>query len=301
MAALLSQTAWAGSSGGQSAPLSRYCAGTQPLSVGGAVVSLATDPATILVNPSGAAYSRDGNFVANYTMLPMDRSIGFLGYSRQMDQFAGFSLSWVHSGVDGVKAYDADGNRAGDLDNSENLIAASFARRINWVSLGVSAKWYRIALDEESASAWAFDFGVTATPLVGLRIGAAVRDLIGTLDWNEGQTSTTYPNKTDVPMTLAVGTSYLYFPLRTTFAVDYERTEGEGQYLHGGASVHVTDQFRLRAGYRWLPIGSAAHEGGLTAGASFAIEVGASRLFVDYSILNDVFGMVHSIGLRYSV
>ena len=288
-------------SGGQAAALTRFCAGAQPMSMGGAVVSLAHDPATILYNPSGAAYTQTGSITTSYSLLPMGRRNGLIGYGRQLDQYAGFSVAWTHSTVNGVTSYDSDGNAVGELDNSENLIAVSFARKINWFALGVSAKWYRLLLNEQSITGWAFDLGATAAPTPEFRVGFAVRDLIGTFDWNEGQTSTSYDNKDEVPVSISLGASYLAVPLRTTFAANYEHVANEGQYVHFGASVFVVDQLVLRAGYRWLPIGSASHDGGMTAGVSFSTGVGPSRLYIDYSILDDLFGMVHSIGLRYSI
>ena len=297
----LAGTAAAESFGGQAAPLSRYAGDARSLSMGNAVVSLANDPGTILVNPTGAAYSEKGVAAGNVLVLPMDRRIYTIGYAKQLDRVAGISVNWVHGSVDNVKGYDSSGDPVGDLSNSENMLVMTFARKIQRFSLGVSAKYYRMELSSIVTSGWGFDLGASTIVTPSIRLGAAARNLLGNVRWDTDTSTGQLQTEETVPRTFVVGGSYMLPSATMAFAVDYERIRDEGQYINLGFSWHGFDALFLRAGYRWLPLDSGSHDGQFTAGASVNINPGSGRLSFDYAVLDDPFGLVHTVGLRYAL
>jgi len=284
--------------GGHAGALSRVGFGARTLGFGGAVVSLAHDPASILVNPAGAAYSGGGIIVGSHTFMSLDRSINVLGFARRIDPHAGFSFAWVNSGVGAVPGYDADGNPTGTLDNTENAIALTFGNRLGWLAAGVSAKWFQYRLDSRTSSGWTFDLGLLATPYPGLSFGASVRDLVGSLIWSTDVANGTLRTEDGFPLVVTAGASYRVDPLRTTVASDFESVEGEGEYLHFGASWQPADWLRLRAGYRWLNIGKGAHQATPTAGLSVVTGFGDGFVSFDYAVLGEPLGLVHSLGVE---
>ncbi len=298
---LLAAHAHAASYGGQAAPLFRYALGARSLSMGGAVASLASDAGTALVNPTGAAYSEDGVAGINALTLPMDRRIYTLGFAKQLDRVAGVSINWVHGRVDDLQGYDSDGNATGSLAYSENVLALSFARRIKQFALGVSAKYYRLETGDEVTSGWGFDFGGSAIVTPSLRLGASARNLIGDVQWNTDTASGQLQTDETVPRTLTAGASWMLPFAPLTAAADYEHVRHEGQYANIGLSWHGIEQLFLRAGYRWLPLGSGSHDGSFTAGASLNLEPSRGRLSFDYAIVDDPFGLVHTVGVRYAL
>lgn len=287
-----------GGYGGRAGALYRFGLGTRPLGFGGAVVSLAHDPATILVNPAGAAFSGSGALVGSHTRMALDRSINVLGYARQIDANAGVGFAWVNAGVDDVPAFDGDGNRGGMLDNGENTIVLTFANRFGWVAGGVSAKWYRYRLADRTTSGWTLDIGFITTPFYGLRLGAAMRDPVGALIWSTEREEGQFRTEDAFPRTITAGASYHLALIRTTFAADYENVAGEGNYLHVGASWEALDRLRLRAGYRWIELTDSAHEPTFTAGVTLSTDFGDSRVSFDYAVLSEPLGLVHSVGVR---
>jgi hypothetical protein len=301
MAMMMTGSVSADSYGGQAAALTRCGAGARVQSMGGAVVSLAYDPATVLVNPSGATFAGKGTVTLGHSRLSEDRRINVIGFSRQIDKQAGFSFVWVNAGVDDVPGFDLDGNPTGTLDNSENSITTTFARRFGWFAAGVSARWYRFQLDTRSTTGWAFDFGVTVLPMRNLRLGAALRDVVGDVTWNTTTATGQLQRKESVPKSASLGASYKIDEIRTTIATDYEWVDREGQYLHTGASFAASRMLTLRGGYRWLPIGSSAREGTLTAGISLNFGLGAGGMIIDYAVMNERLGVVQSFGLRFKV
>ena len=219
----LAATAVTAGEGGHAGAMYRIGIGAQSLGIGGAVVSLAQEPSAILSNPAGAAYTSGGTFVASRTMLAADRSVNVLGFGRRLDARAGFSIAWVNAGVGNVQGFDANGDATGDLANGDNLVSATFGTNFGFVAAGVSAKWYRHELDDRNSTGWLFDLGVLARPVQGLRIGAAVRDLVGKEIWTSDRGSTGMFRVSDeYPATVAAGASYFVQRVRTTIAVDAE-------------------------------------------------------------------------------
>ncbi len=288
-----------GGYGGRAGALYRFGLGARPLGFGGAVVSLAHDPATILVNPAGAAFSGKGSLVGSHTLMPLDRSINILGLARQIDANAGVSFAWVNAGVDGVPGFDGDGNPTGTLENSENTFVVTFANRFGWIAGAASAKWYHYRLADRTTSGWTLDVGLMATiPLTGVRVGLAMRDPVGALIWNTEREQGQFRTEDSFPRTITAGASYEVAPIRTTVAADYESVEHEGEYLHVGISWEAMDRLRLRAGYRWIGLADSAHDRTFTAGVTVTTNFGDSRVSFDYAVLSEPLGLVHSLGIR---
>jgi hypothetical protein len=290
----------ASSFGGQAAALQRYGPGASGFA--GAAVSLAHDPVSFLLNPAGAAYIGSGSISGTTTMLPMDRTLNVLGFGRRLPPRAGFGVTWVNSGVEGVVGYDTDGNPTGSLTNAENALAFTFATRFSIVALGVSAKWYHYALDDQTSAGWAVNLGMMAELASGFRVGAAARDIGGKLRWTtDGQQGQIIVDDA-FPLVLAAGASYMLAPAGVTIAADYERIENEGSYANIGLSWRLNRQFRLRTGYRRLGLSSApSHEGSPTAGIEFATRFSGGLLQLRYAARSDPFGLVHSLGFRFGV
>lgn len=288
-------------SGGHANALYRFGVGANVLGVGGAVVSLASDPASILVNPAGAAYAGRGSFAASHTALAMDRTINLIAMARQLDPRAGFSIAWINSGVQDLIGYDLSGNPTGALQNGDNTIVATFGSRFGPIAGGVSAKWHRIGLNNQHSSGWAFNVGLLASPLPGLSVGASVRDLLGTTVWTTETASGQLRSEDSFPVTLAAGAAYEIERLRTTLAANLEHVDGEGDYLHLGASVGIYEYIRLRAGYRWIGLAQPSRKAALAAGVSVFTGFGDHRIQLDYSVLNESLGVAHSLGMIYAL
>ncbi len=288
--------------GGQARALQRFGAGASALGFGNAVVSLANDPVTFLVNPAGAGFMVAGSLTGATSLLPHGRTVNVIGFGRRLPPQAGMGFMWINSEVSGVEGYDDDGNATGALTNGENTLVFTFGTRFEWVAFGVNAKWYRHALDQQTSSGWAADLGAMLQVTPDLHIGAAVHDLGGTLRWttsgNQGQIIV----DDEFPTTLTVGASYLVQTGRVTIAADYELIEREGSYANLGMSWQTTRHFRLLAGYRWLGLSSStSHEGTPTFGLEFDTVFGDAILYLNYAAQSDPFGLVHSIGLRMAM
>lgn len=197
---------------------------------------------------------------------------------------------------------------AGTFTNSDFIMGGTYSYYFNeQLNIGISGKYIQETLDDKSASAVAFDFGILHRPVnEKIRVGVAVRNL-GTQisyftksEYNEG-----------MPLVFAGGISYrtdlksgnteAEFVPSMIVSLDLSLPQGSDLVGLVGTEFQVHEQFLVRAGYK-TNAGDYKNGGDNEIVSGFSTGVGFVRknLKIDYALnsYGDL-GFVNQVTLKY--
>lgn len=296
--------------------------GAREIAMGSAVSSIRNDANQIFWNPAGTALASDqkmsasvnyGSWIAgiNYNAAAVGYNLGNAGTVTVGIQ--AFGLSDIPANRENgytdpvLQALVTDNNTSATYDYMDLAASVSYSKYvIDRLSLGATAKFVNQSIDDESASAFGFDFGSNYDiGLNGWRLSARLNNL---------GTGMTYYNQTNpLPLTFSIGTSI--FPVNTEqarlmLAVDAVKPSDSNQLVYGGAEVSFYDLLFLRGGYKFNYSGSNdggndAREPINTTIEKFSVGGGLQYMMqnrpigIDYSFTKmDLLDDVHRISLR---
>ena len=183
------------------------------------------------------------------------------------------------------------------------------------LALGVSAKFIHEKIDDQSASAIAFDLGsVYNIGILGWNIGARINNL--------GSDMKFYDYASPIPLTFSMGTSMV--PIKTgdnsvTLALDMVKPQDGQQYYYSGFEYNYDNTIFLRGGwkfnYSYLGLSGDGIDPGTTQrpsirtslekgslGAGVRVPVDKYMVSIDYSYTAfSYFSDVHRISLQFSM
>ncbi|HAU89077.1 MAG TPA: hypothetical protein DCW72_02250 [Elusimicrobia bacterium] len=193
--------------------------------------------------------------------------------------------------------YDRLGNKLSESYSASDMSAAvGFARKFGAATdLGVSVKYVRSVLEDETATAAAADVGFRHEAIKDkLRLGLALQNAGTKLRYIEAQSR--------LPLTLRFGGEYtLHLPhedgmrKHITFATEFSHLKDAGVYagagIEFGTSYDKGNHFAMRLGYRTNKLGSAS---GISAG--LAVDMKSSIAEYAYAPMGDL-GNTHRLSL----
>lgn len=288
--------------------------GARQVAMGSAVTALYGDVNNMFWNPAGTAMRNNGFLQASFTHNEWLAGLkqNALGATVDLKEIGTIGVGVMTFGVQDIPV-DRDRSAtetqtSSTYDYLDLLAQVTYSRYItDQLSLGVSAKYISEKIDDQLATAVAFDFGSVYH--------------IGILDWtvgarlsNLGSDIKYYDFASPIPLTFSVGTSIT--PVngesdRLTLSVDAVKPQDGVQYYFTGAEYTLLKRVMLRGGYKWnysnrddggwtgAPAIQTTIEG-LSLGAGFTADFEGYGLRVDYSftkmkIMDDVHRI--SIGL----
>jgi hypothetical protein len=255
--------------------------GARGIAMGNAMASVLSGEITGYYNPAVLPFSKRNKISLTVGILPLDRKLNFLHYSRSLKPNAGFSIFLIHSGVDRIDLRDSDGRHIGFESTSEIQAGISFATQMFFrnFSIGISMKIYYNRLYREiSTTTLGLDVGMVYKISDDLSVGLTLHDFNSEYKWD---TSELYgPEKGGVtidkiPQVRRIGISYSrnFF----TIAVDYEDIRNSTRKFLIGMefiplSLFIEDEelatsFILRTG-----VENIKHTEGMLPSISFGIE-----------------------------
>ena len=236
--------------------------GGRQAGMGSAVSSLTSDATNVFWNPAGTAMRDEGmelSFTHNNWIASLKQE-AFAG-TYNLSGFGTIGIGVMSFGISGITAdrdiypngdaylrnQEIDKVNADTYDYQDILAQVTYSKWImDRLALGVTAKYIHEKIDDQNASAIAFDLGSVYN--------------IGVLDWNIGARISNlgsdmkyYDFSSPIPLTFSIGTSMA--PIRfgqnsVTFALDLVKPQDGQQYYYSGIEFNANNMFFLRGGWK---------------------------------------------------
>ncbi len=249
---LLSYTniAYGQDSGGYAGAFLRMGLSARVKAMGSAFTAVADDGAAQYYNPAGIPFFTQKQITLSYRSLSLDRKFNYVGYAQSLKPTAGFALGWLNAGVDNIDGRNFNGEKFGDISDSENAFYFSFANKINdKVAFGLSGKVLYRKLYELSAKGVGYDFGILIKPVKNLSIGLLIKDFKAKFKWNSNDIydrgSTT---EDEFPVVFNGGIAYRLDRYGFLAAFDVVKSSKDNWNFNIGAEKVLMKRYFLRAG-----------------------------------------------------
>lgn len=222
--------------------------GARPMGMGSAYVALATDPTAIYWNPAGLGGAEGAQVTVMHNEWIQDFRQEFAAVSRS------FGAGTLGLGVSGFytsefEKRDDVGNLIGHFGFNDFAVTGAFAHRFTQQAAGgIAVKFIREMIDQESATAVAFDLGGRlALGASGVSLGAAVQNLGGDATF----ISQSFP----LPRTLRAGAALSRaipgLDGKGVLSAEVRNARGDGTRTHVGGEFEYKERVALRAGAKF--------------------------------------------------
>ena len=121
----------ASENGGYAGSFLRMGVGARSISMGNTGVAHPTNAYSTFYNPASFGILENMMVGLSYSFLSLDRRFEFVSFSMKVPPGAGFSISWIESGVGDLQSYNSIGEITGDINHSANAIYFSFGRQFS--------------------------------------------------------------------------------------------------------------------------------------------------------------------------
>jgi hypothetical protein len=261
--------------------------GARPMGLGSAYVALADDPTATYWNPAGLAAVRGTEITAmhnewiqdfrqEYAAVGLPVGKGSLGFS-----FSGFYASELE-GRDDV------GNFTRNFGFNDIAMTAAYGRPLAaGLDGGLALRYVREMIDDEDATAFAFDVGARyRLSDTGLTFGAAGQNIGGEAKFVSDAFS--------LPLTLRAGAAWSHalagLQGQGTLSTEVRKSRGEDARFHVGGEFAYKERVALRIG------GKLGYD---EEDLSFGLGLTQSRLRFDYALvpLSSDLGTTHFFSL----
>ncbi|MBP9127496.1 MAG: PorV/PorQ family protein [Elusimicrobia bacterium] len=261
-------------------------AGARPAALGEAYTAVADDAVSAFYNPAGLAAVSRIELAATHTQ--------WIQSGRHDSLAAAFPTKWGTFAANVITlSFDDLERRNTDTDLAESTFGSmdaaygvSYGKKAGPFSWGVGAAYVRQTLDGVSAGAPAGSLGgLWQTPVPGLTLGAAVRNIGGSIQFEqEGD---------PLPLTAAVGVAGRFMSNRLLGTIEARSVRNEsagfGAGIEAAPPLYKDASGRLRAGYR-SDGADADDASGLSLGVGVAFpRWGFDTSWEPYGVLGDTF------------
>ena len=304
--------------------------GARQIGMGSAVTSTNSDVTNMFWNPAGVAL-RDEKAQVSFTYNSWIGGItqNAVAASYNMEGIGTLGIGVMTFGISGIpadrdvypgnavlQALQIDQATADTYDYMDMLAQVTYSTFVmNRLSLGASAKFIHEKIDDQAATAIAFDLGsVYNIGIADWNIGARLSNL--------GSDMKFYDYPSPIPLTFSVGTSLV--PLRigansVMVAVDLVKPQDGQQYYYSGLEYNYNNTIFLRGGWKFnysylglagdgIDEGTSLRQGVQTSlekgslGAGVRVPMAEYMLSLDYSYtVFSLFSDVHRITLHVSM
>jgi len=294
--------ALAGGNGGFAGAYLRIGLGAPGMAMGNAQVAMVGNGFSGYYNPAVLPFLTNPVASLSYSFMSLDRRFNYVGYARSLPPRGGFSIGWIYSGVDNIRAYNSRGEDVGEILHGLHAVYFSFGLKIptpldqdvtgdgsglQVLSFGISLKllYERISDGEEfnySGKGAGMDIGVLFHPLKSLWLGYQIRDINSKLKSN---TNTIFERGSVLdnafPLIQKAGIAW-------QLPVNWLRLAYDFEWSTAGQEKH---HFGLLAEGRGLAARAGWDDGRLTLGGGMQVRVYKSVVvLLDYAFVDDLVG-----------
>jgi hypothetical protein len=215
--------------------------------MGSAYVALADDPTAVYWNPAGLAGAEGAQVTVMHNEWIQDFRQEFAAVSRSLGHSAlGFGISGFYTSE--LEKRDDVGNLIGHFGFNDFAVTGAFAHRFaHQASAGIAVKFIREMIDQETATAVAFDLGGRmALGQSGLSLGAAVQNLGGDAKFISESFA--------LPRTIRGGAAYSHAISgagKGTLSAEVRQARGDDSRFHVGGEFEYKERVALRAGAKF--------------------------------------------------
>src|SRR5882672_12002483 len=222
--------------------------GARPMGMGSAYVALADDPTAVYWNPAGLGGAEGAQVTVMHNEWIQDFRQEFAAVSRSIGKGAlGFGISGFYTSE--LEKRDDVGNLIGHFGFNDFAVTGAYARRLpRGGAAGMAVKFIREMIDQETATAVAFDLG-GRLPLgrSGVSLGAAVQNLGGDAKF----ITESFPLPRTVRGGAAITRSIPSVEGSGTLSAEFRKAKGEDSRFQIGGELGVKRHVALRAGAKF--------------------------------------------------
>ena len=161
--------------------------GARPVSMAGAYTAVVNEPGALFYNPSGLSFFSDQPmFTTMYSFLEHGRTHSAIAWGQTVMENLGVGLGFNAFSSGAFMSRDLRGRPLGEINEFAYTVIGGVSYKIEYASLGVSAKYLGSSLIGGNASAggYGIDLGMKFNVIDLFSVGVAVNNAAGTLNWN---------------------------------------------------------------------------------------------------------------------
>jgi hypothetical protein len=220
--------------------------GARAIGMGEAYTALADDAASMYWNPAGVSLLRQSEASFLYNQVYQDQTYNNVSVAVPVE-YGGFGASVSHLSYGDIEAFDAMGSPAGDVNANTSVGTLSGAFYGNTWGAGINIKGIQQRLADESANAFAADFGaalIIPKSFRGetLRAAFSIRNLGSSMKFIE--------QEDPLPRQWRIGVAALQMlNKKFSLSMDYGQERNSDGALYFGGEYWVLPYIALRTGY----------------------------------------------------
>ncbi len=289
--------------------------GARMVALGSAATTIEHDVNMIFWNPAGIDIEEGKTQVAfthNNWIFDMNHEAGAVAYN--IPGIGTLGLGMIYLGLSDIPAdrdiaptgfeqYQTDSKTGDSYNYSDMAFMVSYARRFTerFVMAG-TFKFINSSIDEETASAYAVDFGVIYwTGFRNLRIGARINNLGSDLKF--------FDISAPIPLNFSIGTSMSLVsegPNAFTAFADFTKPQDARQLVFSRIEYNLAGMLSLRSGYKFNYSETRDRRGykltdeGYSLGAGLILPTPWVNTRFDYAFTDfDIFDNVHRFTVTF--
>ncbi len=222
--------------------------GARPMGMGSAYVALANDPTAVYWNPAGLGGAEGSQVTVMHNEWIQDFRQEFAAVSRSVGAGTfGLGISGFYTSE--LESRDDVGNLTGHFGFNDLAITGAYAHRFaQHATGGIAVKFIREMIDQENATAVAFDLGGrVALGSSGLALGAALQNLGGDATFR----TVSFP----LPRTIRAGAALTRaipgLSGKGVLSAEVRNARGDDTRVNVGGEFEYKERIALRAGAKF--------------------------------------------------
>lgn len=298
---LLAPVAQSSGAGGYAGAFLRNGVGARPLGMGGAYTAVAEGAEAAYYNPAGLGFIPKIMFTSSYKTLSLDRHFGHIAISFPIRGEAAMAASWINAGVSDIIGRGESRQIFGEIGNSSNAFAVSFAKALSpRISFGANLQYIQEKLDDLESFAVGLDVGIMGKPHENIAAAAVFKNLGSNYRWESSKywsEGGTYDEKFPIVMRFGLAGNFLSgklvpaLDLETSDKSEFKFRIGGEYWLTKKVVRLVEDEYEedvfleVEEDFRMAGLRFGLDRGVPTFGASVFQEFGRVTFGLEYAFL----------------
>jgi hypothetical protein len=286
---------------GYAAPFMRSGTSARALGMGGAFTGLAEGPEATYYNPAGMAFNMRLGVNLSYKAMSLGRHLGDFAITFPIKNGAAMGASWINAGVSDVTGRGTSRQPIGNISNSMNAFALSFAKAIDSsIAFGGSLRYLQEKYDRPDAFTIGVDIGFLLRIKRLVSIGGRVQNLGSTFRWDTSSYwdgGTAYDEK--LPIVGRLGAAGYFLSGTLIPVIDFEKSNKMGFRARAGAEYwfvkkvtrRIEDEYEegkfseVVDNVRWAGLRMGIDRNAPTFGASYFYKMKNMAIGLEYAFL----------------